>query len=78
MRMPMPMCVEELAYIVYEELNCKAGGRTSERRILKSTQHLNFQHISGGYVVISTPDGILDHEEAISRNVGGQVFGYFH
>ncbi|KAK6271808.1 hypothetical protein POUND7_008891 [Theobroma cacao] len=44
-------------------------GRTSERRILKSTQHLNFQHISGGYVVISTPDGILDHEEAISRNV---------
>ncbi|EOY34410.1 40S ribosomal protein S15a-5 [Theobroma cacao] len=32
----------------------------------------------GGYVVISTPDGILDHEEAISRNVGGQVFGYFH
>ncbi|XP_021277401.1 40S ribosomal protein S15a-5 [Herrania umbratica] len=31
-----------------------------------------------GYVVISTPDGILDHEEAISRNVGGQVLGYFH
>ncbi|WRX34202.1 LysM domain - like 10 [Theobroma cacao] len=30
----------------------------------------------GGYVVISTPDGILDHEEAISRNVGGQVFEY--
>ncbi|KAK6234669.1 hypothetical protein SCA6_010006, partial [Theobroma cacao] len=33
---------------------------------------------SGGYVVISTPDGILDHEEAISRNAGGQAFGYFH
>ena len=31
-----------------------------------------------GYVVITTPDGILDHEEAISRNVGGQVLGYFH
>jgi len=28
--------------------------------------------------VITTPDGILDHEEAISRNVGGQVLGYFH
>ncbi|KAH1105481.1 hypothetical protein J1N35_009249 [Gossypium stocksii] len=26
-----------------------------------------------GYVVISTPDGILDHEEAIRRNVGGQM-----
>ncbi|KAA3490066.1 hypothetical protein Goshw_009450 [Gossypium schwendimanii] len=31
-----------------------------------------------GYVVISTPDGVLDHEEAIRRNVGGQVLGYFH
>ncbi|KAG5030107.1 hypothetical protein AAZX31_05G209000 [Glycine max] len=31
-----------------------------------------------GYVVITTPDGILDHEEAIRKNVGGQVLGYFH
>lgn len=31
-----------------------------------------------GYVVITTPDGVLDHEEAITRNVGGQVIGYFH
>ncbi|KAK7319914.1 hypothetical protein RJT34_04642 [Clitoria ternatea] len=31
-----------------------------------------------GYVVISTPDGVLDHEEAMKRNVGGQVLGYFH
>ncbi|GKV14067.1 hypothetical protein SLEP1_g24991 [Rubroshorea leprosula] len=31
-----------------------------------------------GYVVITTPDGILDHEEAIRRNAGGQVLGYFH
>ncbi|KAI4385705.1 hypothetical protein MLD38_003699 [Melastoma candidum] len=31
-----------------------------------------------GYVVITTPDGILDHEEALKRNVGGQVVGYFH
>ncbi|CAI0628454.1 unnamed protein product [Linum tenue] len=31
-----------------------------------------------GYVVITTPDGVLDHEEAIKRNVGGQVLGYFH
>ncbi|OAY27167.1 40S ribosomal protein S15a-5 [Manihot esculenta] len=31
-----------------------------------------------GYVVITTPDGVLDHEAAISRNVGGQVLGYFH
>ncbi|RDX96968.1 40S ribosomal protein S15a-5 [Mucuna pruriens] len=25
-----------------------------------------------GYVVITTPDGVLDHEEAIKKNVGGQ------
>ncbi|MBA0681167.1 hypothetical protein Goari_012823, partial [Gossypium aridum] len=28
--------------------------------------------------VISTPDGILDHGEAIRRNVSGQILGYFH
>uniref|UniRef100_A0A803KP42 Uncharacterized protein n=1 Tax=Chenopodium quinoa TaxID=63459 RepID=A0A803KP42_CHEQI len=31
-----------------------------------------------GYVVITTPNGVLDHEEAIKQNVGGQVLGYFH
>lgn len=31
-----------------------------------------------GYVVITTPDGILDHEEAAKRNVGGQVLGFFY
>ncbi|KDP33750.1 hypothetical protein JCGZ_07321 [Jatropha curcas] len=31
-----------------------------------------------GYVVITTPDGVLDHEQAKDRNVGGQVLGYFH
>ncbi|XP_065848381.1 small ribosomal subunit protein uS8my [Euphorbia lathyris] len=31
-----------------------------------------------GYVVITTPDGVLDHERAMERNVGGQVLGYFH
>ncbi|WJX96714.1 40S ribosomal protein S15a-5 [Trifolium repens] len=31
-----------------------------------------------GYVVITTPDGVLDHEEAARRNVSGQVLGYFH
>ncbi|RXI03392.1 hypothetical protein DVH24_004044 [Malus domestica] len=25
-----------------------------------------------GYVVITTPEGVLDHEEAVKRNVGGQ------
>ncbi|KAK9141946.1 hypothetical protein Syun_011346 [Stephania yunnanensis] len=31
-----------------------------------------------GYVVVTTSDGIVDHEEAIRRNIGGQVLGYFH
>ena len=33
--------------------------------------------VQWGYVVITTPDGVLDHEEAIKKNVGGQVLGYF-
>lgn len=31
-----------------------------------------------GYVVITTPNGVLDHEEAVQQNVGGQVLGYFY
>ncbi|XP_073062647.1 small ribosomal subunit protein uS8my-like isoform X3 [Primulina eburnea] len=31
-----------------------------------------------GYVVITTANGVLDHEEAIRQNVGGQVLGYFY
>uniref|UniRef100_A0A0D9Y5T8 30S ribosomal protein S8, chloroplastic n=1 Tax=Oryza glumipatula TaxID=40148 RepID=A0A0D9Y5T8_9ORYZ len=30
------------------------------------------------YFVITTPNFVLDHEETISQNVGGQVHGYFH
>jgi len=37
-----------------------------------------FCFVQWGYVVITTPDGVLDHEEAIKKNVGGQVLGYFH
>ncbi|RVW51899.1 40S ribosomal protein S15a-5 [Vitis vinifera] len=33
---------------------------------------------SWGYVVITTPNGVLDHEEAAQQNVGGQVLGYFY
>lgn len=34
--------------------------------------------VQWGYVVITTPNGVLDHEEAIKQKVGGQVLGYFH
>lgn len=37
-----------------------------------------FGDLQWGYVVITTPNGVLDHEEAIKQNVGGQVLGYFH
>lgn len=35
-------------------------------------------HVQWGYVVVTTPNGVLDHEEAIRQNVGGQVVGYFY
>lgn len=38
----------------------------------------DFVHMQWGYVVITTPNGVLDHEEAIRQNVGGQVLGYFY
>jgi len=31
-----------------------------------------------GYVVITTTNGVLDHEEAQRQNVGGRVLGYFY
>ncbi|KAG0447850.1 hypothetical protein HPP92_028119 [Vanilla planifolia] len=36
------------------------------------------EKLNWGYVVITTPNGILDHEEAMRQNVGGQVLGFFH
>jgi len=33
---------------------------------------------SGVMLFIKTLDGILDHEEAIKRNLGGRFLGYFH
>jgi small subunit ribosomal protein S15Ae len=30
-----------------------------------------------GYVVITTPDGVLDHEEAIKRDMGGRFWVIF-
>ncbi|KAJ4846275.1 40S ribosomal protein S15a-5 [Turnera subulata] len=64
-------------------------GRVNDSKALTYRQDIKAKQIEAytkrilptrqwGYVVISTPDGILDHEEAINRNVGGQVLGYFH
>ncbi|KAG2718257.1 hypothetical protein I3843_03G205500 [Carya illinoinensis] len=64
-------------------------GRINDCRALTYRQDIKARDIEGyrvrmlpthqwGYVVITTPDGVLDHEEAIKRNVGGQVLGYFH
>ncbi|ESR64628.1 hypothetical protein CICLE_v10010805mg [Citrus x clementina] len=64
-------------------------GRVNDCRALTYRQDIKASEIEGytvralptrqwGYVVITTPDGVLDHEEALRRNVGGQVLGYFH
>jgi small subunit ribosomal protein S15Ae len=31
-----------------------------------------------GYLLLTTSDGILDHEEARRRHVGGKILGYFY
>ncbi|KAK2983836.1 hypothetical protein RJ640_008512 [Escallonia rubra] len=64
-------------------------GRVKDCRALTYRQDIKAQDIEDyrvralptrqwGYVVITTPNGVLDHEEAIQQNVGGQVLGYFY
>ncbi|KAJ4708593.1 40S ribosomal protein S15a [Melia azedarach] len=71
------------------KINVELLGRVNDCRALTYRQDVKAREIEGythralptrqwGYVVITTPDGVLDHEEAIKRNVGGQVLGYFH
>jgi len=31
-----------------------------------------------GFLLLTTSDGILDHEEARRRHVGGKILGYFY
>jgi len=30
-----------------------------------------------GYVVLTTSDGIIDHEEAKKKHTGGKILGFF-
>ncbi|GFP86103.1 40S ribosomal protein s15a-2 [Phtheirospermum japonicum] len=64
-------------------------GRVNDCRAITYRQDIKAQYIDNyktralpthqwGYVVITTPNGVLDHEEAIKQNVGGQVLGYFY
>ncbi|KAM7476037.1 hypothetical protein LguiB_023280 [Lonicera macranthoides] len=71
------------------KITVELHGRVNNCRVLTYRQDLKAQDIENyrlqalptrqwGYVVISTPNGVLDHEEAIQQNVGGQVLGYFY
>ncbi|XP_031110757.1 40S ribosomal protein S15a-5-like isoform X2 [Ipomoea triloba] len=64
-------------------------GRINDCRAISYRQDIKAQNIENyakstlptrqwGYVVITTPNGVLDHEEAIRQKVGGQVLGYFY
>ncbi|XP_042019670.1 40S ribosomal protein S15a-5-like [Salvia splendens] len=64
-------------------------GRVNDCRALTYRQDIKAQYMETyktrmlptrqwGYVVVTTPNGVLDHEEAIRQNVGGQVIGYFY
>jgi small subunit ribosomal protein S15Ae len=36
------------------------------------------QKLQFGYIVLTTSAGIMDHEEARRKNVGGKVLGFFY
>ncbi|XP_027123924.1 40S ribosomal protein S15a-5-like [Coffea eugenioides] len=71
------------------KITVQLHGRINDCRALTYRQDINAHNIQSytkrqlpthqwGYVVISTPNGVMDHEEAIRQNVGGQVLGYFY
>lgn len=35
-------------------------------------------YLQFGYIVLTTSAGIMDHEEARRKNVGGKVLGFFY
>jgi small subunit ribosomal protein S15Ae len=38
-----------------------------------------FSHVlQFGYIVLTTSAGIMDHDEARRKNVGGKVLGFFY
>ena len=37
-----------------------------------------FLNLQFGYIVLTTSAGIMDHEEARRKNVGGKVLGFFY
>uniref|UniRef100_A0A0D9Y5T7 Uncharacterized protein n=1 Tax=Oryza glumipatula TaxID=40148 RepID=A0A0D9Y5T7_9ORYZ len=53
------------------------GNRTIQNSDASNTAVWYFSRLMD-YFVITTPNFVLDHEETISQNVGGQVHGYFH
>ncbi|KAJ0988252.1 hypothetical protein J5N97_006608 [Dioscorea zingiberensis] len=64
-------------------------GRINDCKALTYRQDIKAKDIEGyrlrtlptrqwGYVVLTTPNGILDHEEAIKQNVGGQAIYLLH
>uniref|UniRef100_A0A0D9XB56 Small ribosomal subunit protein uS8c n=1 Tax=Leersia perrieri TaxID=77586 RepID=A0A0D9XB56_9ORYZ len=71
------------------KINVELHGRIKDCKALTYRQDIRAKEIEDyrirmlptrqwGYVGITTPNGVLDHEEAIKQNVGGQVLGYFH
>ncbi|KAF0917570.1 hypothetical protein E2562_020945 [Oryza meyeriana var. granulata] len=68
------------------KINVELHGRIKDCKALTYRQDIRAKEIEQyrirmlptrqwGYVVITTPNGVLDHEEAIRQNVGGQVLG---
>ena len=46
--------------------------------MLKPLMTLLAKNMQFGYIVLTTSAGIMDHEEARRKNVGGKVLGFFY
>ncbi|KAJ4808841.1 40S ribosomal protein S15A [Rhynchospora pubera] len=47
-------------------------------QIIRSVMHASLKMLNFGYIVLTTSAGIMDHEEARRKNVGGKVLGFFY
>ncbi|RRT46220.1 hypothetical protein B296_00039778, partial [Ensete ventricosum] len=45
---------------------------------IKLMSIFRYRYMQFGYIVLTTSAGIMDHEEARRKNVGGKVLGFFY
>ncbi|KAJ8771718.1 hypothetical protein K2173_026895 [Erythroxylum novogranatense] len=54
------------------------NGRLNKCGVISPRFDVGVRTLKFGYIVLTTSAGIMDHEEARRKNVGGKVLGFFY